>query len=583
MLIEKVSPNEVYMIDCWRHEYGFNEESQTFNYNYASFEKILAEWENRKSEYLYRLFDDELTLTKRIKYERSYEELCDEIYEMTQGRSKWGRIERNGRAFIHAWYDFLFELINLDREARNGLNRLMDNDSLISNTYDDVSFEIPLNNGKKLKINRGCKTIKALGKIAAAFNLEGWEDFRICHSQILNQKVIEGDLTISIHPLDYMTMSDNNYGWDSCMSWSNEGGYRQGTVEMMNSKCVIVAYLSGDEKMCIGGHDWNSKKWRQLFVIDRNLIASVKSYPYQNDFLTKEILKWLKELVEDKIGWIYNDIEECDLDGFYVRKEEHLPSEKGEFTLYFKNGCMYNDFGCVDQHYICFSKNINPDDIVGEIKEGRALPYLAIEYSGKSQCMICGKLSPELEDESCLACNDCQGRIRCDCCGELIGESYTVDGYELCQWCYENRVYECPVCEEEHFEDSMISMQIIPELTEEHVKTLRDHYMDINEVFRSLTDAQALESDFNYRSDTPAIWICEDCVEEWIEKFLKPGERPHLREWEYRREENCVYFNQLNEAGIIHYFFGSEIKTNEDYIESFYLYQSQPTKFKKLL
>ena len=42
-------------------------------------------------------------------------------------------------------------------------------------------------------------------------------------------------------------MSDNDYGWDSCMGWMNEGEYRLGTVEMMNSPCIVVAYIDGEE------------------------------------------------------------------------------------------------------------------------------------------------------------------------------------------------------------------------------------------------------------------------------------------------------------------------------------------------
>ena len=76
--------------------------------------------------------------------------------------------------------------------------------------------------------------MRVLSKIATAYNLPGFEDFRIAQSLVTNQANLKGYITLSIHPLDYMTMSDNNCGWDSCMSWQEEGCYRQGTVEMMN-------------------------------------------------------------------------------------------------------------------------------------------------------------------------------------------------------------------------------------------------------------------------------------------------------------------------------------------------------------
>ena len=66
------------------------------------------------------------------------------------------------------------------------------------------------------------------------------EDFRIYISQLLNTRAFTGNLCISIHPLDYITMSDNSYGWTSCMSWLKKGNYAGGTVEMMNSDNAYI-------------------------------------------------------------------------------------------------------------------------------------------------------------------------------------------------------------------------------------------------------------------------------------------------------------------------------------------------------
>ena len=48
----------------------------------------------------------------------------------------------------------------------------------------------------------------------------------------------------------------------------DEGSYRLGTVEMMNSPMVICAYLSGKNQMDINGvYEWNSKKWRAWAIV----------------------------------------------------------------------------------------------------------------------------------------------------------------------------------------------------------------------------------------------------------------------------------------------------------------------------
>ena len=127
-------------------------------------------------------------MTKHLHYTKSYEELQDELSDMVQEYSKYGRAGRNGYEFNKAWNRYVFNArYDLNVTQEEGLRRIMSDDCLISNVYDGPSFEIMKRDGKPFRVNRGCKTSKALGKLADIFDLPGWEDFRICHSQILNQ------------------------------------------------------------------------------------------------------------------------------------------------------------------------------------------------------------------------------------------------------------------------------------------------------------------------------------------------------------------------------------------------------------
>ena len=590
MLIELLSSEELAMMDTWRRWHAWSNDGQSRNNNYAPVASILHEWDIRKSEYLSKIFGDQLRITKHLNYTKSYEELQEEISDMTQEDSHYGRVGRNGHAFMRAWNDYMFRnRFSFNDEQDAGLHRIMSDDCLISNVYDGPSFRIFTHDGKPFCVNRGCKTSKALGKLADIFDLPGWEDFRICHSQILNQKTLGGDLTISIHPLDYMTMSDNTYGWESCMSWEQEGGYRQGTVEMMNSRSVIVAYLAGNEDMRIGDDYWNSKKWRQLFVLDHNIIAGVKDYPYHNEALGLEVVKWLKELAAERLNWTYGDITAFAFGGNKVHLD-YLPDDKNDFGLEFQNGAMYNDFGCLDSHWMCFSTEIDPEEIhgVNNPVERWRNAYLPIHYSGSSQCMICGSLTPDLEDESCLACEDCQHRCRCDCCGEIASETWHIDGMDLCEYCWENRVQECIACGDQHYDENLSPIFVIPRLTPQFEENMRQNWLDQNHYWScgfANTRAEIEQAEFNFfRDDSPNAWICAErksCLNEWIEKHLKPGERPHLREWRWSKEI-CVYLDQLNADGIYDLAYGFE-NDNEGYINSFCDYHCQPTRFIELL
>lgn len=589
MLIEKLTAEELAMMDIYRKYNVWSYESYNRTDNYTPMASILHEWDAQKSEYLHKLFGDSLMISKKIAYKKSYEELQEELSTMMQEYASFGRAGRNGNEFSCAYNNYLYRNRNLfTDDQRDGLHRLMSDDCLISNTYDGHPFEIATPSGKPFKVNRNCKTSKALGKLADIFDLPGFEDFRICHSLILNQKELGGVLTISIHPMDYMTMSDNAYDWESCMSWTREGGYRQGTVEMMNSRSVIVAYLSGDVDYEIGdGHVWNSKKWRQLFVVDHNIIAGVKDYPYHNADLGAEVVKWLRELAEANLGWKYQEVEKFSFDGRKIHLD-YLPEEKNDFTIEFNTNNMYNDFGCLDFHWICMSTDIDPDEIHGN---NTAMDYrrtwLPVEYSGSSQCMVCGEIHPCLEDESCLACEECQDRQRCDCCGEVNGEVYEIDGMQLCSYCYENRVHECNACGEEHYDDNMIPIYVIPKLDANRQKALREDYIE-NHGYWSCgfcnTQEELRQAEYNFFKDCTEAWVCAenaDCMENWIKKYMKPGERPHKREMRWSTDV-YVYYDQLNEEGQDEFAWGFD-GNNELYANSFRMSRAEPTRFIELL
>lgn len=556
MLIEKLSANDIRLIDDYRKNYSFSSEANETCGRFADTPYVLREWDFQKSQYLYKMFGEQFMISKQFNYTKSYEELQDEISGFTQRR--YGRVGRSGELFMKEYSNFIypngyFHSDHLSAEVKDGLNRLISDDCLIFNKYDGAPFDLDLPDGHKLRISAGCKTSKMLGKIANAFNLAGFEDFRICHSQVLNQKSLTGVLTLSIHPLDFMTMSDNECDWDSCMSWRGEGGYRMGTVEMMNSPASIVAYLSSEENMKMwpsnGDHRgeddvWNNKKWRQLFVVNENMIISVKDYPYHNSELTKQVVDWIRELAQTNLGWQFNESMEYRFDDTKIHLD-HLPEEKNDFMLEISHGAMYNDFGCVDFHWLCVSPNVDPDIIRRPSYSNHG--WYTLEYSGRSECMVCGGMSPDCEDESCLACEDCQNRQRCDACGELIhGETEYIDGMTLCSYCYENRTHECVSCGEYHYDDYMRPIFVIPRLTAEESAELMEKYKQDHPYDWEYAKDQEWDECMYYQAETP-IWMCDansDCLNNWVKENVIEGHKTHVRTMRWHTDL-YIYFDEL--------------------------------------
>ena len=128
---------------------------------------------------------------------------------------------------------------------------------------------------------------------------------------------------------------------------------------------------------------------------------------------------------------------------------------------------------------------------------------------------------------------------------------------------------------------------VIPRIDPKMEVDLREHWLNSNGYWgcgfaNSRSELEQAEYNF-FKDDSPNGWICEGkiCLEKFIEKYLKPGERPHLREWRWSKEI-CVYLDQLNADGIYDLAYGFE-DDNEGYINSFRDYHCQPTRFIELL
>ena len=405
----------------------------------SNIEHLLRFWDSAKSEYLSDIFNGELILSKNITFQKDNEEMAEEIGKNITRFSS----NNDCREFLNAWHELCHKLTtdNENNDIYWAMNGLTSNAALASNRYRGSSaVDIPLPNGKKYRLLGGAKTSKAIGKIASVYNLPKYEEFRIAVSQILNQKSVSGEFCLSIHPMDYMTMSDNDCGWGSCMSWYDHGDFRQGTVEMMNSPMVIVAYLKSSTDYCISRQDetyWNSKRWRQLFIVTPELIAAIKGYPYWNKELEASILHWIKEVVENSgvegFGPYENEIRIYDAH----RGGVDIPEEDMFLDLNFDTHLMYNDL--YDRHAVI-------------LKKDHVITNNRIHYSGVSECMSCGNELYNYESESDLFCSDCDPVYRCCECGEWHAwdELIEVDGELYCEWCYNDRIVECSDCGNPH-------------------------------------------------------------------------------------------------------------------------------------
>ena len=99
-------------------------------------------------------------------------------------------------------------------------------------------------------------------------------------SLTLSNRSVNANVSISIDPYDYLTMSYNAYDWSSCHK-IGEGCYATGALSAMVDDATLIAFKSGandvdyhDKNVKFSG---NSKSWRQCVYFDKNTSAAIFS------------------------------------------------------------------------------------------------------------------------------------------------------------------------------------------------------------------------------------------------------------------------------------------------------------------
>jgi len=432
-------------------------------YLHIPVEEYLRAWDTDKA-FLHKMFGDQLIIREHVSYQASTDEIVhnmEKLFRRPDNHDFYTDITIPMRDMMchvlteNSWVDSIGRFPEERGYIYSFLGVMNSPDDFAKNQFpEQIKYTGSCTNIKVPVIHAGEKIFKGINRIINTFepfaveHFEKYDEsffktlrnyveyYRLRHSQALNTTTLEGDLCLSIHPLDYITASDNNYGWESCMTWTREddpGEYRLGTVEMMNSPIVVVAYLEGDRPYypINDGRTWSNKRWREFFIVDRDIISSIRGYPYQSENLERLIVNKLAAMAE-AAGY-----------PTYLSLEEKMDPIVGGCPTYFETNNMYNDAQYYKQIYRASS------DPTWKADEHTHNEYRSINYSGVAICPICGAEFNRNTDESeILVCEDCEDVERCCDCGCRIpsDSAIHVDGNVYCDEC----VSTCEICDEVH-------------------------------------------------------------------------------------------------------------------------------------
>jgi len=408
---------------------------------------MLKPWEDAKSLFLSKLFQDKLILEKEIHYSTSEDMQVQKLRRnlnandkalkcLTRLKQKVWELERQAATKSGEWKsEYFVDTLTLQ--------------SLINN-HATVSKKLTLQSSSEtIDIFPGSKIMKIFQKIARDYNIPYYDELYKVQSCAKEKANLNGTLCLSIHPLDYMTMSDNSNDWTTCLSWRGRGGcFRAGTTEMLNSNCVIVAYLKDNQKHLKIDNDgsvfWNSKRWRSLFVVTPDLISGIKEYPFVSNELNDMVYDWLRELAAKNADEHYDVCKTYDKFDDIVYKDSNI---------IFTTDLMYNDYEAVSK----FGRKIYFNN---QTQNQKTVDIKPIKYSGKTQCMWCGTTNADYIhplnvarsfNSRYLCCEYCEFPIiYCDSCGNEIylsdEDNGIQDGYRYyngeiwCEDCWTTKV-----------------------------------------------------------------------------------------------------------------------------------------------
>lgn len=453
-LIDELSRVEKARIENYIHLYGTKE-------NFIGIDVWLEAWAKNKIK-LYKLLGNSFTYRTFFEYNKTYDEIINQMEDLLASF-------RSFACDLIAWAkknSFGEEVVDFFNGCLSP-RRLTDDEITIG-----LKFKLP-NVKKTFQAQRGAKPLRALGRfLTYCKNVDGvneflrtFEQLRIQHSIILNDKTINANLVLSIDPIDYMTMSDNASNWQSCMSWVHDGCYHVGTVEMMNSNNVLCCYLEAAEPYHFNKENQSdeyscpNKRWRQLIYITKDIIVGGKSYPYTNEDLSKKLIEVVRELADKNLHWhyrfgpeLYQDMKWINGSCSMNRAKNYIRSKNTKkYNILFDSKGMYNDM-------------VNDNDFPYWCVRNKVKHTKVISYSGKAPCLCCGSqvIYESWHDadyneryENCgeVVCEDCLNEIKCDLCAEnnprqthikmknRQGETMTV-----CSHCARDLFYKCPDC-----------------------------------------------------------------------------------------------------------------------------------------
>lgn len=417
----------------------------------------------------------------------------DELFDRWE-KSKEKFISRFG-GLVFEWpepVEFLLDPKDKEEKANAFIDRVncvfMNNDlAEFLNLNIETFFDNKVSNEGNKKVPKGMKLIKAFKYFEK--NETILREMQDIASQLIQENCIKGTLCFSVHPLDFLTSSENTYNWRSCHAL--DGEFRAGNLSYMVDKTTFMVYLKGADNVVLPGLPanvpWNSKKWRMLIHTgeDDKVMFAGRQYPFASKTGIDTVLRMYNNMLlaeEPKKTYygnpIYGEWYNLYVDGVYrnPKDEESFFRLFSRYMVYNQelididdavrpgqNSLNYNDIlhsTCyIYPYYAILGDNELFNPVLHSAKNLRENPIVVGE---KVRCLHCG--NHYIDNAETMRCNDCEALYGyeendnygyCECCGCRIcyDDAMWVGDDYVCDRCFENECFICDRCGEAHYNE----------------------------------------------------------------------------------------------------------------------------------
>lgn len=425
----------------------------------------------------------------------------DKLFELWRENKQWFLNKTKGRLIVESKEEISFDMDDetklhyidefIDFVGTFGLFELCD--------YIHAQREGFFKNEVVVSYNYGNTHIPAGSKLLKSFkifitNKDLLYEIQNRASMIIQEIKVKGILCLSVHPLDYLSVSENNHGWRSCHAL--DGEYRAGNLSYMADSATIVCYLKSKKDTVLPNFPkeikWNSKKWRTLlfFSNDKREMFFGRQYPMFCKDSFPIVMKMLESVGLTDRGWI----DPFDTNVSVLTNENQTRDFILHDIYYPIQGKLYGINSIVKD-----KSGLHFNDL---LRSSCYTPWVTYHWEDLSYC--CGPVKFEIGyDIPCLACGS-----------DSISDN-AEEGTMLCDDCYDgcdnSRIQWCDYCGCSHDQDDMFFVDgtiVCPDCAVDKIK------------WCSWCDKPMLVENAIFDSETGKCYCCEGHLD-----MSKQGER----------------------------------------------------------